>query len=77
MKTWHIRLVMRNGTGVPLRSAIYRYLLSLISFAACGLGFAWALVDRDRQFMHDRLAGTRLISTRIDASRAATMQSTF
>jgi uncharacterized RDD family membrane protein YckC len=33
-------------------------------FAA--LNFAWALVDRDRQFLHDRIAGTRLV---IDARR--------
>jgi len=25
------------------------------------LGILWALVDRDRQFLHDRLAGTRLV----------------
>jgi len=23
---------------------------------------AWALFDRERQFLHDRLAGTRLVS---------------
>jgi uncharacterized RDD family membrane protein YckC len=27
------------------------------------LNWLWALVDRQRQFLHDRLAGTRLIST--------------
>ena len=26
-----------------------------------GLGLLWALFDRDRQFLHDRLAGTRVI----------------
>ena len=26
------------------------------------LNFAWALVDCDRQFLHDRLAGTRLVN---------------
>jgi len=31
---------------------------SLLCF---GLGLAWALVDRDRQFLHDRLAGTRIV----------------
>jgi uncharacterized RDD family membrane protein YckC len=25
------------------------------------LNFLWALVDRDRQFLHDRIAGTRLL----------------
>jgi uncharacterized RDD family membrane protein YckC len=25
-----------------------------------GVGFLWALFDRDRQFLHDRIAGTRI-----------------
>ncbi len=27
------------------------------------LNYAWALVDRDRQYLHDRIAGTRLLRT--------------
>jgi uncharacterized RDD family membrane protein YckC len=61
MKTWHIRLVTATGGALPVRLAVKRYLLALVSLGACGLGFAWALVDRDHQFLHDRLAGTRLI----------------
>ena len=34
--------------------------LALGLLAACGLGLGWPLFDRDRQFLHDRLAGTRL-----------------
>lgn len=26
-----------------------------------GLGFLWAFVDRDRRFLHDRIAGTRIV----------------
>jgi uncharacterized RDD family membrane protein YckC len=33
----------------------------VLGFLAAGLGFAWALFDRDRQFLHDRLAGTALV----------------
>ncbi len=29
-----------------------------------GLGFLWAFLDRDGQFLHDRLARTRLVDTR-------------
>jgi uncharacterized RDD family membrane protein YckC len=29
----------------------------------CGAGILWALVDRDRQFLHDRLAGTRIVNS--------------
>jgi len=60
MKTWRIRLVQTDGGPVSLAIATRRYLFSLISLALCGLGFAWALVDPERQFLHDRLAGTRL-----------------
>jgi uncharacterized RDD family membrane protein YckC len=28
---------------------------------AASLGFVWALFDRDQQFLHDRIVGTRLI----------------
>ncbi len=31
------------------------------TLALTGAGLGWALVDRDRQFLHDRLAGTRLV----------------
>jgi uncharacterized RDD family membrane protein YckC len=61
MKTWHIRLVTSTNGAVPPGIAVKRYLFALVSLGACGLGFAWALLDRDRQFLHDRLAGTRLI----------------
>jgi uncharacterized RDD family membrane protein YckC len=29
-----------------------------------GLNYAWALLDREHQFLHDRIAGTRLIRDR-------------
>ena len=33
----------------------------IVSLLFLGLGFLWAFVDRDRQFLHDRLAGTALV----------------
>lgn len=38
--------------------ALLRYLLCWPSILLCGIGLLWALVDRDKQFLHDRLAGT-------------------
>jgi uncharacterized RDD family membrane protein YckC len=61
MKTWHIRLVTREGLPVLPAQALVRYLLCWPSFALAGAGIFWALLDRDRQFLHDRIAGTRLI----------------
>lgn len=61
MKTWRIRLVGPGGAQISLRRALLRFLLALGGTLLFGAGFAWASVDRERQFLHDRLAGTRLI----------------
>jgi uncharacterized RDD family membrane protein YckC len=53
MKAWRIRLV-----DVTPKKAILRFLLAVLFFPVT---IPWALVDKDRQFLHDRLAGTRLI----------------
>jgi uncharacterized RDD family membrane protein YckC len=61
MKTWRIRLVTRDGGSLALRHGLSRYLFAIAGLALFGIGFLWALIDRDRQFLHDRLAGTRLV----------------
>ena len=63
MKTWHLRLAALNGTPLTPRQAIYRYIFALLGLGLLGAGFLWALVDRERQFLHDRLAGTRIIDS--------------
>jgi len=61
MKTWRIRVVRWDGARVGVVRAVHRYLLAWLSLAALGAGFVWALFDRDRQFLHDRLAGTAIV----------------
>ncbi len=61
MKTWRIKLVSDQGDSVSVRQALLRYLLAWVSLLAVGGGFVWAAFDRDHQFLHDRLAGTRLV----------------
>jgi uncharacterized RDD family membrane protein YckC len=61
MKTWHLRLVTCDGTPLAPARAVARFAAALGGLAAAGTGFLWALVDRDRQFLHDRLAGTRIV----------------
>jgi uncharacterized RDD family membrane protein YckC len=62
MKTWRIRIVADDGTAIHGDTAARRYLFALASIALCGGGFWWALFDRDRRFLHDRLAGTKIVS---------------
>jgi len=61
MKTWRIRLVNADGGPLTFKQAVLRFFLALLGLLLAGAGFWWALFDRDRQFLHDRIAGTRLI----------------
>ena len=61
MKTWRFKLVRVDGGAITWPRALRRFGLAAVGFLAAGLGFLWALVDRDRQFLHDRLAGTALV----------------
>lgn len=61
MQTWKMRVVSADGGSLTKRQAITRYLLALVGILLFGTGIIWALFDRDRQFLHDRLAGTRII----------------
>jgi uncharacterized RDD family membrane protein YckC len=72
MKTWRIRLVTREGGRLDVARALVRYALTFVSVAPAGAGFLWALIDRDRQFLHDRLAGTRIIA--VPATRSSLPQ---
>jgi uncharacterized RDD family membrane protein YckC len=62
MKTWRIRVARSDGSTLSSREGLARFLLALWSCLLFGAGFWWALVDRDRQFLHDRLVGSRLFA---------------
>ena len=61
MKTWRTRVVDCKGRPLRPLHALLRFLLCWPSIGLFGIGLLWALFDRDRQFLHDRLAGTRII----------------
>lgn len=85
MKTWHIRIVDRQGQNPTQKQAFLRYVLSWLWFVPpwgvtwalgldvrnvllIGLGWIalWMLLARlhsDRQFLHDVMARTRLVSS--------------
>ena len=60
MKTWNLKVVREDGAPLGAARALHRYFLAVLGTVAFGLTFAWAFVDRDRQFLHDRLAGTAI-----------------
>jgi len=61
MQTWKLRLSSPHGHAPSLARLIIRYVLAWPSVGYFFAGLIWALFDRDRQFLHDRLAGTQII----------------
>lgn len=62
MKTWRIRLVMKDGhKPVSPPAALLRFVYALFLVPTC-ISILSAAFDRDRQFLHDRLAGTLLVT---------------
>lgn len=87
MKTWHLRVVMRDGAPLSQARALARYVLAWLWFLP-GLAAIWLAGLRDgaavagvltagvvayallaflhpqRQFLHDAICGTRLVTWR-------------
>jgi uncharacterized RDD family membrane protein YckC len=61
MRAWRIRLVAAAGGDVGWGRASVRFFAAWLSALPAGLGYWWALFDRDRCCWHDRLSGTRVI----------------
>ena len=57
-----IWLCLGVGVGTALMGVGAAWLVTRYDFPLRGV-MEWALVDRDRQFLHDRLAGTQIVLT--------------
>ena len=62
MKTWRLKLVTRDGAPFTVARAFGRFVAALLGSGLLGAGFLWAFFDPERQFLHDRLAGTRIVN---------------
>jgi len=63
MQAWKLKLVTDDSQLLGLKAALLRYLLATLSFALCGLGFLWAIVDRQHLFLHDRILRSRILKS--------------
>ena len=61
MRAWRLRVVRLDGGSPGWRTSGVRFLGAWLSFLALGLGYAWALVDRERRTWHDRMSDTRVV----------------
>lgn len=61
MRAWRVCITDETG-GLPgWRRCAVRFLVSILSAAPAGLGFAWSLIDQKNRTWHDIASGTRLL----------------
>ena len=60
-KSWRVQVVQVDGQPLGMSRAALRFAWCVASLAALGLGFAWAIIDRENRGWPDLFTGTRLI----------------
>ncbi|MDZ4348725.1 MAG: RDD family protein [Xanthomonadaceae bacterium] len=60
-RAWRLRVIGDGPGPVSWRRLWLRYGLALVSLAAGGLGFLWALIDPQRRTWHDLACATRVV----------------
>ena len=61
MRSWKIEVTDRTNSALNWKQASLRYFAALLSLLLLGLGFIWALFDKEKFALHDRLSKTKLI----------------
>ena len=63
MRSWKIEVIDETNSTLNWKQASIRYFAALLSLMLIGLGFLWALFDKEKLALHDRLSKTKLIVT--------------
>ena len=61
MRAWRLRLVSNDRGRVSLHQVTLRFAVALAAFAAFGLGYLWALIDRQGRTWPDIASHSRVV----------------
>ena len=61
MRAWRLRVIRADGARTTWPRALLRFVVALLSLAACGIGFLWALFDPQKRTWHDIATGTIVV----------------
>ena len=50
---WKMRVIADNGQALSWKQALIRFVIAIFSWGICGLGFIWALFNKDNLTWHD------------------------
>lgn len=58
LKAWKLQLLTTNQQAITWQQAFLRFSSAFLSWAILGLGFFWALIDKEKRCLHDVLSKT-------------------
>lgn len=61
MQAWRLAIVNQQSENIDFKSAYLRMFVSLLSSSCLGLGYLWAMIDKEKQTLHDHLSKTQTI----------------
>jgi uncharacterized RDD family membrane protein YckC len=61
MRSWKVRLSNKDETKLSFKQVSIRFLIAIISWLILGIGFLWAIFDKDNRTWHDIVSKTNLV----------------
>ena len=61
MKAWRIQLQSNKDKPITKQQVLLRFSMAIVSWLALGMGFFWAIFDKQRRTWHDWVSDTHLI----------------
>jgi uncharacterized RDD family membrane protein YckC len=61
MQVWHIRVQTREGFSISWSQALLRFMMAWVSALLGGVGYFWALIDKDKRSWHDIFSMTVVV----------------
>lgn len=70
LRAWRLRVQRPDGRPITWLQALLRFLTAMVSWAALGLGFWWALFDKQKRGWHDLYSETETVRVSKDYLRS-------
>ncbi|MFG3454784.1 MULTISPECIES: RDD family protein [Pseudomonadaceae] len=61
MQVWGVRIQNADGSAIDLWQALLRFLIAIMSWLALGLGYWWALWDKQHRTWHDIYSESQVV----------------
>jgi uncharacterized RDD family membrane protein YckC len=58
LRAWKIKVLTFDQKPISWTQALLRFAAAIVSWAFCGLGFLWILIDKNKRSWHDYLSKT-------------------